>query len=97
MLHEGFIRLLLGMRGVGLRFEQQMKSYEVQFELPCENPVNNVRVIKRRKRWTFLLPINHPNAHNAGLQQLIEYSERAKLLDLSTPLKNTVDSLLEDQ
>lgn len=69
-----------------------MKTYEVQFELPVDDPVNNVRVKRGKKRWVFYLPVNHPNAHNIGLQDLIEAVKRRDLLGLSTDLNNTVAS-----
>lgn len=70
-----------------------MTSYEVQFELPVDNPMNNVSMRKGKGRITFFVPINHPNAHNMGFQELLAAQERSGLLRLSTPLnKNRVDS-----
>lgn len=48
-----------------------VKSYVVQFTLPVDNPGNNVRLRVKKKVGIFEVPINHPAAHNIGLQDLI--------------------------
>lgn len=65
-----------------------MTRFEVQYVLPVNDPVNNIGVFQRKKFLTFLVPINHPNAHNIGLQDLLAAVERQELLGLSTPLNN---------
>lgn len=65
-----------------------MTEYRVQFELPSEDPVNNVRMERRKRVIHFFVPINHPDAHNLGLAELIAAVERRKLLTVSTGLNN---------
>lgn len=65
-----------------------MTRFEVQYVLPVNDPVNNIGVFQRKKFLTFLVPINHPVAHNIGLQDLLAAVERQELLGLSTPLNN---------
>lgn len=67
-----------------------MTKYDVQFELPCEDPVNKVRMERRRGVIHFFVPLNHPDAHNLGLSDLIEAVERAEKFALFTGLNNTV-------
>lgn len=50
--------------------------YIVQFELPVNNPEDKVRMTLKGSVRTFFVPINHPNAHTMGFQQLIEAKER---------------------
>lgn len=73
-----------------------MKRYTVQYEMPCEYPENNVRMICRKNVNHFFVPINHRLAHNLGYQDLIDAVERGKLFELSTRLNNTVLSTSED-
>lgn len=77
--------------------KRKLKGFSVQFELPCEDPVNNVTVTRQKGYWHFCLPINHPSAHNIGFQDLIAAVERAELLKLSTTLNNTVAASEENQ
>lgn len=65
-----------------------MTRYEVQFELPMDNPVNNVSKRVTKQGTTFFVPINHPDAHNMGYQDLIAAQELSGLLKLPTPLNN---------
>ena len=62
-----------------------MTSYSVQFLLPVDNPVNNVMKRVGKGHITFSVPINHPDAHNMGFQDLIAAAELSGLIDLSTP------------
>jgi len=70
-----------------------MTTYNVQFELPVDNPVNNVAMRRGKRSITFYVPINHPRAHNMGYQDLLAAAELSGLLRLSTPLNknNTLD------
>ena len=54
-----------------------MSAYKVQFTLPVDNPEDNVRKIVKKGHYLFEIPINHPRAHNLGLQELYEAHERA--------------------
>lgn len=69
-----------------------MTRYEVQFELPVNNPENNVSKRVKKGVTIFFVPINHPDAHNMGYQDLIAAQELSGLLKLSPPLNNTVDT-----
>lgn len=71
-----------------------MTCYEVTFILPVDNPVNNVRLRRVEKKLFFEVPINHPNAHNMGLAELIAGAQLSELLDLS-PGPNTEKRHLE--
>lgn len=72
-----------------------MKAYQVQFELPCQYPANNVRMKKRRKVITFYVPLNLPEIHNLTYSQLLTYSALSESLDLCTAL-NTDRVLVEE-
>lgn len=63
-----------------------MTSYQVQFILPVDNPVNNVRMSKRGKSITFEVPINYPDAHNLGFSDLMAAAELSGLFTVSPPL-----------
>lgn len=65
-----------------------MTSYEVQYELPVDNPVSSVGKCVMKGRIVFLVPINHPDAHNMGFQDLIAAAELSGRLVLSTILNN---------
>lgn len=65
-----------------------MTSYEVQFILPVDNPVNNVRMSRRGKVVTFEVPINHPEAHKMGFMDLMTAAELSGLFTVSPPLNN---------
>lgn len=71
-------------------------KYDVQFELPVEDPVNNVRMKRSRGVIHFFVPLNHPDAHNLGLADLMAAVERRELLTISTDLNNTVKSQVEN-
>lgn len=63
-----------------------MTQYHVQFTLPVNNPEKNVVKTVKKGSITFEVPINHPDAHNLGFQDLIAASELSGLLGISTPL-----------
>lgn len=65
-----------------------MTSYSVQYSLPVDNPVNKVSVCKGKSNWEFLVPINHPDAHNMGFMDLCAAQELSGLFHLCTGLKN---------
>lgn len=56
-------------------------KFSVQFIFPVNNPEYNVGMERRRRVFKFFVPINHPNAHNMGFQELLEAGQ---LHDLST-------------
>lgn len=75
-----------------------MTSYSVQYSLPVENPVNNVSKFKGKGFIRFTVPINHPDAHNMGFQDLQAAAELSGLIDLSTAYnkkKTSVDTKRE--
>jgi hypothetical protein len=63
-------------------------KFVVQYVLPVDNPVNNVSKRRVQGGWEFLVPINHPSAHNLGFQDLVAAAELSGLIHLSTPPKN---------
>jgi hypothetical protein len=65
-----------------------MTKYEVQFTLPCEDPVNNVKRGTGKRSHVFEVPINHPAAHNMGFQDLIAAQGRSGLFTVSSTLNN---------
>jgi hypothetical protein len=67
-----------------------MTSYKIQFELPVDNPVKNVRVRVSKTCKTFFVPINHPDIDLMTYADLVAAARLSGLLDLSTPLNNTV-------
>lgn len=73
-----------------------MTEYRVQYEMPVNDPVNNVRMERKRGVIHFFVPLNHPDAHNLGLVELMAAVERRELLTLSTDLNNTVGDLQRD-
>lgn len=52
-----------------------MTKFSVQFTLPVDNPVNNVRCKAKNGKFSFEVPLNHPDAHTMGLLQLLEASK----------------------
>ncbi len=66
-----------------------MTRYSVQFEMPVDNPLNNVR--RAQKKWgvMFYVPINHPDIDRMGYTQLCEAAQARELLVISTPLNKT--------
>lgn len=65
-----------------------MTSYQVQYILPVDNPVSNVRMSKRGKVITFEVPVNHPDAHKMGFMDLLAAAELSGLFTVSPPLNN---------
>lgn len=57
-----------------------MTRYEVQYELPVNNPLMNVAKRKHKRGTTFYVPVNHPNAHSMGYAELIEACETSGLV-----------------
>lgn len=47
-----------------------MKAYQVQFILPCEQPLNNIRRIIRKGVVHFEVPINTPDLQSLGYEFL---------------------------
>jgi hypothetical protein len=75
-----------------------MTSYSVQYALPCDNPVNNVSIYRGKGFIRFTVPINHPDAHNMGFQDLIAAAELSGLLELSPKHnKNTGGKVIIDR
>lgn len=69
-----------------------MTTYNVQYILPVDNPENNVSKRSNKFGITFFVPINHPDAHNMGFQDLLAAADLSGLLVVSTPHnKNRVD------
>lgn len=56
-----------------------MTRYTVQFTMPVDNPVNNVRMRRSQdgkiQTIHFEVPINLPDAHNVGLVTLLGFAE----------------------
>lgn len=50
---------------------KRITGYEVQFTVPVDNPVNNVRKRKRNGVLIFEVPINHPLAHSLTFSDLL--------------------------
>lgn len=69
-----------------------MTTYEVQFVLPVDNPEKNVRITRVKGSCSFEVPINHPDAHNMGFQDLLAAAELSGLLGLPTHLNTDTDS-----
>lgn len=70
-----------------------MTTYTVQYTMPVDNPVNKVSMSRKKGHMTFEVPLNHPDAHNMSLMDLIAAAELSGLLTVSPTLnKNRVDS-----
>lgn len=64
----------------------RITGYEVQFVLPVDNPVNNVRKTKRNGVLVFEVPVNHPLAHSMSFSDLLLAVEAAeKLASIHSP------------
>lgn len=70
------------------RTTESMTTYSVQFTMPVDNPGNNVRVTKRKGSYSFEVPLNHQDAHNMGLMDLLAAAELSGLLGLPAHLNN---------
>lgn len=66
-----------------------MTSYKVQFVLPVDNPVSNVSQCRGKGYHEFLVPINHPNAHTMGYQELLGAAQLSGLFHLRTGVNKT--------
>lgn len=67
-----------------------MTKYEVQFELPVDNPAMNVGIRRGKGVTTFFVPINHKDAHNMGYQDLIAAAQLSGRVVLFTDHNNIV-------
>lgn len=65
-----------------------MTRYLVQYTLPVDNPVSNVSMRRGKDYVEFLVPLNHPDAHNMGFQDLLSAQQLSGLFHLSPTLKN---------
>jgi hypothetical protein len=66
--------------------------FTVQFVLPVDNPVNNVRAIRVKSGTVFEVPVNLPDVGNVTYSQLLEMARVSGLLGLSTDLNNKSSS-----
>lgn len=72
-------------------------KFTVQYIWPVNNPEYNVGMERRRRVFKFYVPINHPNAHTMGFQELLEAGQATDLSTLSTPLNNKISPIKEEQ
>lgn len=56
-----------------------MTRYEVQYVLPVDNPMSNVRMTRGKTRLLFEVPINYPDAHRLNFQDLVAAVELSGL------------------
>ncbi len=63
-----------------------MTRFVVQFTLPVDNPVDNVRVSLGPEGYFFEVPINTPGCEQMGFSQLLALVPDEKLSALSTAL-----------
>lgn len=74
-----------------------MTTYTVQYEFPCEAPELHVSKCVHNRSITFLVPLNHPKAHNLGFADLLDAAALSGILVPFTTLnnrKNTVRKVL---
>jgi len=62
----------------------------VQFELPVDNPQDNVRTKCEQKGMKIFVPINLPGVHNLSLVELLNLAKPTELFTVLTTLNNTV-------
>lgn len=74
-----------------------MKSYQVQFALPCENPVDNIRKTRKKDVLVFEVPINTPNCEQLGISDLLRMAKPVELSTVLTGLNNNTGSLKKKQ
>ena len=74
-------------------FPNSKSGYEVQYVFPVDKPEDNVSIVRRKTGDLFLVPCNHPLAHQMGYVQLLSAAARKDLLDSSTPLNTESKSL----
>lgn len=61
-------------------------GYQVQYVMPVDNPVNNVRKRRVKNVIIFDVPVNHPLAHSLGFSDLLLAVEAAeKLVSIHSP------------
>lgn len=53
-----------------------MKLFNIQFEMPCENPEDNVRLEGDLEGPTLLVPINHPKLPTMSLDDLLDIATK---------------------
>lgn len=70
-------------------YEKGGLKFSVQYIWPVDNPEYNVGMERRRRVFKFFVPINHPDAHTMGFQQLLEAGHLHDLSAQSTALNNT--------
>lgn len=70
-----------------------MTRYSVQYSLPVDNPEKKVSKTVGKGVIVFEVPINHPDAHNMGFQDLIAAAELSGLLGISPPLNKKISKL----
>ena len=72
-----------------------MNAYKVQFELPCEDPFNKVRIHREKNTLTFLVPINYPCCEQLTFSELLRAAERSGLIELSPTLNKRTEEVKE--
>lgn len=58
--------------------EVACQGYAVQFTMPVDNPVDNVRLIREQRRYIFEVPINHPAIHCLTFADLVREAARCE-------------------
>lgn len=71
-------------------------KFSVQYIWPVNNPEYNVGMERGHRVFKFYVPINHPEAHNMGFQELLEAAQLSDSFTVSTPLNNTVGTSSEE-
>jgi hypothetical protein len=66
-------------------------SYEVQYTVAENNPVNKVYATRKQQRWVIHIPINFPNVHRMGLEELLLAADASKLFRLSPDLNKKTE------
>jgi len=72
------------------RIYYPLECISVQFELPVDNPVDNVRISRAKRGLRIYAPINLPDIHNLTLLQLVRLAKPVELSTVFTPLNNIV-------
>lgn len=68
----------------GAALTRPRHGYSVQFVLPVDNPVDNVRRTIRKGFVSFEVPVNYPSIHKLNYAELILAATRAEVIQLST-------------
>lgn len=71
------------------------KGWSVQLLMPVDNPVYNVRMFHRKGVYTFEVPMNYPNVHNIGFEELFQAQARSKKFTQFTDINNSIDTVPE--